>query len=82
MTLTDTLSRLPNPQKNAEIHLDERVDGIDTHIDDVNISIINFSTEKQTMLREETVKDAKLNSLKEIIYQGWPENICDLPTDL
>ena len=46
MTLADTLSRLPNPQKNAEIHLDERVDGIDTCIDDVNISVINFSTEK------------------------------------
>ena len=82
MALADTLSCLPNPQKNAEIHLDERVDGIDTHIDYVNISIINFSTEKQAMLREETVKDAKLNSLKEIIYQGWPENIRDLPTDL
>ena len=82
MTLADTLSHLPNPQKNTEIRLDKRVDGIDTCVDDINISVINLSTEKLIMLQDETVKDAKLNSLKEIIYQGWPENIRDLRTDL
>ena len=45
MVLTDTLSRLPNPENNAEIELDVRVDGIDLVIDDPEcktIALINF----------------------------------------
>ena len=34
MVLADTLSRLPNPENNAEIEIYVRVDGIDIVIDD------------------------------------------------
>ena len=75
MVLSDTLSRLPNPKERSEIQLDVRVDGI-------SIDLINFSLEKQVELRKETLRSPVLSALAEVVYQGWPERMSDLPTDL
>ncbi|XP_056144370.1 uncharacterized protein LOC130119799 [Lampris incognitus] len=84
MVLADTLSRLPNPENHGDIELDEHINGIDAEIEDPElhtITIINFS-EKQDALHTETAEDPKLSVLKELIHQGWPEKIQDLPKDL
>ena len=67
MVLADTLSRLPNPENNAEIELDLRVDGIDLVIDDPEcktIALINFPPHKRQLLRDETTHDPLLNELQ------------------
>uniref|UniRef100_A0A8C7WXQ6 Gypsy retrotransposon integrase-like protein 1 n=1 Tax=Oryzias sinensis TaxID=183150 RepID=A0A8C7WXQ6_9TELE len=85
MVLADTLSRLPNPENSSEIELDERIDGLIFEPEDpemYTIALINFSPDKQNTLRAETSKDLKLSALKEVILQGWPEKIQDLPKHL
>ena len=85
MVLADTLSRLPNPENNAEIELDLRVDGIDLVIDDPEcktIALINFPPHKRQLLRDETTHDPLLNELQSIVHAGWPETIKELPTDI
>ena len=39
MVLADTLSRLPNPENNSNIELDERIDGIDAGIDEKKVTV-------------------------------------------
>lgn len=46
------------------------------------VALINFSSEKRGTLREETAKDLKLNVLMEVIHQGWPEKMNDLPKEI
>ena len=75
MVLSDTLSRLPNPNNKSEVKLDLRVDGI-------SFDLISFSPGKQVELRRETQRCPVLNALAEVVYRGWPERIGDLPTDL
>lgn len=85
MVLADTLSRLPNPENNEDIELDEHIDGLDTEFEDPEhhtVAIVNFSPNKQEFLRTETAKNPKLSALKEIIHQGWPEKCQELPKDL
>jgi hypothetical protein len=85
MILADALSRLPNKENCKDIDLDNRVDSIDIEQDPTelrNICLINFSTQKQEELHEETARDPVLNALKEIIHHGWPENIKEIPTNL
>lgn len=85
MVLADTLSWLPNPENNSSIELDERINGVDAEVEDPEIhsvAMINFSPEKQDTLHMETTNDPTLNALKELIHQGWPDNIKDLPKQL
>lgn len=85
MILADTHSRLPNPENSCEIELDERIDGVnlETEVPEMHtIALINFSTDKQHTLHAATTKDFKLSALKEVIHQGWPEKISDLPKHL
>ena len=70
MILADTLSRLPNPIINDDVHLDVRVDGLALEAEDpqhVTIALINFSTAKQQLLKDETLREPVLNALKEVI---------------
>lgn len=81
MVMADVLSRLPNPSNNKPVDLDERVDLMqldDDILDDIDISLINFSAEKQRQLRIETARDPVLSLVKDIITKGWPEKIKDL----
>ena len=85
MTTADTLSRLPNPENNAEIPLDVTVD--DNLIDEAddrlhNIDLINFSTDKRVQLRELSASNPTMHALQQVVYSGWPENIKELPQDL
>ena len=85
MILADALSRMPNRNHNKDVELDVRVDGIAIHGDNPDhqsIAMINFSTEQQRELQEETCRDAAMNALKDAIYAGWPETIQELPTNL
>lgn len=62
MILADTLSRLPNPENNKDIELDERIDGLDAEFEDTEhhtVAIVNFSPNKQEALRTESAKDLK-----------------------
>ena len=83
MLLADTLSRLPNPDNNEEVQLDLKVDAVTGPQDDeIELALINFSTQKRKALVEETQKDPVLRELMSIIYMGWPDSIKQLPTDL
>ena len=73
MVISDSLSRLPNPEDAEPISLDIRVDSIE-------LDLISFTAEKQAQLRAETRKCPTLNMLSEIIYQGWPDTIQELPS--
>ena len=78
MIVADILSRLPNPENNAEIPLDVTVDDIVLDVDDENacsIDLIYFSINKRVQLRE-------MCALQRIVYSGWPDTIKDLPKDL
>lgn len=55
----DYLVRLPNSSKDKPINLDIRV------------CFIQFSTEKITLLKQETRQDLKLAALMEIVIEGW-----------
>ncbi|XP_063590442.1 uncharacterized protein K02A2.6-like [Penaeus indicus] len=66
LLLADGLSRLPSTD-NQHIGLD------------IQINFVTFSNEKLVTLRQETSRDAILHELKEIIIQGWPEKMKDLP---
>ena len=80
MVLTDTLSRLPNRQKNQKMELDTQVGSVlIEHIDTIHIDLLNFSPKKQEQIREETTKDEGLRGLAQIIYSGWPETRQELP---
>ena len=67
MTLTDTLSRLPNARNGETIDLDVRVD------------LVKFSTDRLNNIRDATKRDSTLNQLSEIITTGWPESIKEIP---
>ena len=84
ITLADTLSRMPNPGNCAQTELDTRVDGTEftTKVLRKTIALINFPEHKQKKLQEETNNDPVLNSLEDFVYQGWPENIKQLPQDI
>ena len=43
---------------------------------------LNCSADKLQVLRESTKQDETLVLLKEIVTQGWPEKIKDLPPEL
>jgi hypothetical protein len=73
MIISDSLSRLPNPEDVEPISLDIRVDNVE-------LDLINFTAEKQAQLRSETRKCPTLNALSDTIYQGWPDTIQDLPS--
>ena len=73
--IPDTLSRLPNPSSREVIELDN-------HVDVIDIDMFNFSYDKQAHIRTEIQRDTGLKNLIQIIYEGWPSNIKDLPYDV
>ena len=82
MIIADALSRLPDPKTRSDVDLDERIDNIDIDIDAeklCNIALINFGQEKKKSIIEETLNDPDLATLKEVVINGWPNTIKDLP---
>lgn len=78
MIMADALSRLPNPSNKSRVTLAENIDCITTESEELQFNLINFTEEKQEVLRIETARDQALAVTKEIIMQGWPENIRDV----
>ena len=65
--------------------MDVRVDGLALEAEypqHLTIALINFPIAKQQLLNAETTRDPVLNALKEIIYNGWPGNVKELPSGL
>ena len=84
MTLADSLSRLPNLNK-APINVDLMTGlsaDLSVDVDNPNIDMMNFSSEKEAKIREDTKTDSAFSLLLEIIYNSWPEDIKSLPQDL
>ena len=73
--MSDVLSSLPNPSQRSEVQLDLRVD-------DLSLDLVNFSPTKQQELRDETSRCPILSALAEVVCQGWPDKMTDLPNDL
>ena len=56
------------------------MDGLALEAEDPQL--INFPTAKQQLLKDETLRDHVLNASREVIYNGWPDNVKELPSDL
>ncbi|XP_041362100.1 uncharacterized protein K02A2.6-like [Gigantopelta aegis] len=69
MLIADGLSRLPS--RDASI--------IDL---DVQVGLVQFSSQKLQSIHEETCKDDELQLLKEIILEGWPETQRQIPSNM
>ncbi|XP_063956823.1 uncharacterized protein LOC135154503 [Lytechinus pictus] len=83
MIISDTLSRLHNPKEARDVPLDVRVESICSEAEDSHqIDLIYFGQHKRTELQRETANDHVLRSLWQIVTQGWPETIQELPTSL
>ena len=83
LIISDTLSRMPNPNSGVHVSIDEHVDEITIdECEDISIDLLNFSPAKQAEIRHLTSTDPVMKTLSEIIHGGWPENIKDLPVDV
>ena len=67
MAIADTLSRLPNMANQQEIDLD------------VQVSMVQFSPECTNDIRAGTKADPALTALSDMIVNGWPSNLQDVP---
>lgn len=85
MILSDTLSRLPCPNKATNIPLDTRVDGIvhgEKDLDEKPIALLNFTSDRLTRMREQTAQDPELRLLVQLIIGGWPDDIRQCPPEI
>ena len=69
VTLADGLSCLPK-KKSQQIELD------------IKVQFVQFSENKMSDLKQESLKDPMISALKDIIVEGWPEQRRDLPKTL
>ena len=81
MIIADALSRLPNPDKKEDIPLDVGIGEIQS-LANIHIDLVNFGVKKQSEIQQETARDTILQALAEIIKEGWPDNIKEVPKDL
>ena len=70
LMLADTLSRLPSLENQETINLDVRVD------------LVKFQPERLESIRSSTRQDPVLNQLVNVIINGWPDTIKDVPTHI
>ena len=83
MVLSDTLSRLPNPSDAQDIPLDIRVETISAEVEDIlNVDLIFFGQNKREQLQRETSRDPVLRELVQLVTNGWPDTIKEVPTSL
>ena len=76
MYLADTLSRAYLPQEHHPREVDQEVDRINS------VNFLPVSEPQIHEIREETVKDPVMQSLKAVILNGWPSYKESLPTEL
>jgi transposase InsO family protein len=84
MVLSDTLSRLPNPKKINDVPLDILVESMDLEDSEhtQHMDLVNFGQSKRESLQKETSSDPVLRGLSQIIQEGWPDAIKELPKDM
>ena len=82
MTLPDTLSRLPNPKKKADVQIDLHIDEVMAVQDEYNHDLASFTPTKQAQLQRETASDPTLKLLSRTIQEGWPDVIGQVPSEL
>lgn len=70
LPLPDTLSRLPNRDNKQTLDLDIRV------------NLVRFSADCLLKVHQETKNDPTLSKLMEIVVQGWPQTVKELPETL
>lgn len=70
LLLADGLSRLNSTRASETIELD------------VQVNLVQFSNDRIQQLRMETACDPVLAPLKDIILNGWPDNLRQVPKDL
>ena len=71
MTLSDTLSRLPNHTNSKQLDLDQQVNTIMfAEINNLSLDMMNFSPQKQQEIREGTMTDPVMKGLNQIIMTG------------
>lgn len=70
MGLADSLSRLPNPHKIGEVDLVIRID------------YMNIKDAKLQEIKNETRIDPVLQCLRDVVHEGWPNTIKEIPTDI
>nr|XP_054771602.1 uncharacterized protein K02A2.6-like [Lytechinus pictus] len=77
------LRELLHKEEARNVPLDVRVESICSEAEDSHqIELIFFGQHKRTELQRETANDPVLISLWQIVTQGWPETIQELPTSL
>ena len=76
MYLADTLSRAYLPHEHHPGKADQEVERIHS------VNFLSVSEPQIQEIREETAKDAILQSLKAVILNGWPSQRESLPTEL
>jgi hypothetical protein len=84
MILADALSRLPNPKNKEDVPLDVAVDSIamDDVEDDIQVDLVNFGSKKQEEIQKETMRVPILRTLCQVINEGWPDQIKEIPRDI
>ena len=82
MIISDTLSRMPNPNKTQYVQVDINVEEICADIDDSSIDLIFFGQKKREELQQETWRDPTLRSLLQVVTNGWPDTIREVPTEV
>ena len=82
MIISDTLSRMPNPNKTEDVQVDINVEEICADIDDSSIDLIFFGQKKREELQQETWRDPTLRSLLQVVTNGWPDTIREVPTEV
>ena len=84
MYIADLLSRTFN--NNSQNSTNSKVEHFHIFYQDLgNINFtdyLNLSDKNILRLQKETPKDFLLNSLKDIVLSGWPDNLRDVPNDI
>ena len=65
LIISDTLSRMPNPNSGVHVSIDEQVDEITIdECEDISIDLLNFSPAKQAEIRHLTSTDPVMKTLE------------------
>ena len=80
MIIADVLSRFPNPEKNADVTVDDTMLDVDDE-NARNSDNINVSINKRVYLREISTADHTLCALQRVFYVR-PATITNIPKDI
>ena len=84
MYIADLLSRtFNNDSQNSTSSKAEHFHVFCQELENINFTdYLNFSDKNILRFQKKTSKDFLLNSLKDILHSGWPDNLRDVPNDM